>query len=78
MWDNDRFVSLVTGYPSFVAYFNGHHHDGNYGEVKGKHFLNFKGMVETATQTAYAIVEVYKDRIEIVGQGAEPSRSLKI
>jgi predicted phosphodiesterase len=78
MWEHDRFLELVTGYSAFVAYFNGHDHAGNYGEFKGKHFLNFKGMVETATETACAVVEIHADRIDVVGQGREPSRSLRI
>lgn len=76
LWDSGRFVDLVTGYGNVVAYFNGHDHAGNYGEIDGRHFVNFHGMVETERDTAYARVDVYPDRIEIVGQGSEPSRIL--
>lgn len=78
MWGAERFVKLVSARPSFLAYLNGHDHAGNYGTVGGKHFVNFKGMVETATETAYAIVTLYPDRIEIQGFGTEPSRSLPV
>lgn len=78
MWGADRFADLVTRYPGFLAYFNGHDHVGNYGQFRGRHFVNFRGMVETEHDTAYARVDVYADRIEIVGQGTEPSRTLAI
>jgi hypothetical protein len=78
MWGAERFVELVCARPSFLAYFDGHDHAGNYGTVAGKHFVNFKGMVETATDTAYAIVTVRPDRIEIEGFGTEPSRNLAV
>jgi predicted phosphodiesterase len=78
MWDADRFVKLVGARRNFLAYFNGHDHAGNYGIFGGKHFVNFKGMVETATDTAYAIATLHPDRIEIEGFGTEPSRSLAI
>lgn len=78
MWDSERVVELLTGFDNFVAYFNGHNHAGNYGEVKGKHFLNFKGMVDTPSETAYSVVEVHADRIEVRGFGRETDRTLKI
>lgn len=78
MWGAERFVKLVSARRSFLAYLNGHDHAGNYGTFAGKHFVNFKGMVETATETAYAIVTLHPDRIEIEGFGTEPSRSLTI
>lgn len=78
MWGSDRFTDLVTRYPRVLAYFNGHNHVGNYGLFRGKHFVNFRGMIETEHDTAYARVDVYADRIEIVGQGTEPSRTLAI
>ncbi len=78
MWEADRFTGLVTRFPNVLAYFNGHDHAGNYGVLDGKHFVNFRGMVEGETQNAYARVDVYLDRIEIVGQGVEPSRTLAL
>jgi hypothetical protein len=36
----------------------------------------FRGMVEGECDNAFARVDVYLDRIEIVGQGVEPSRVL--
>ena len=78
LWDSQRIVDLLTGFDNFIAYFNGHNHAGNFGEVDGKYFVNFKGMVDTPATTAFSIVEVYGDRIEIRGVGREDSRTLKV
>ncbi|WEX11245.1 metallophosphoesterase [Chelativorans sp. AA-79] len=78
LWDSERIVELLTGHDHVVAFFNGHNHAGNYGEVAGTHFVNFQGMVETPAHNAYAVLEVYEDRLEISGFGREPSRSLRI
>lgn len=76
--DSERLTDFVAKSPNVVAYFCGHHHLGNYAELNGKHFLNFKGMVTTPTTTAYAVVEAYPDRLEVRGVDREPSRTLKI
>jgi len=78
MWDSERIVELITSSDNVVAYFNGHNHMGNYGAIGNKHFVNFKGMVETADTTAYATVAVFDDKIEIKGVDREESRTLTI
>jgi 3',5'-cyclic AMP phosphodiesterase CpdA len=78
MWGAERFVKLATARSSFLAYLNGHDHAGNYGVFASKHFVNFKGMVETATETAYALVTLHQDRIEVQGFGTEPCRRLAV
>lgn len=78
MWDDARLVELFTSHPAFALYMNGHNHAGNYGQIGNQHFVNFKGMVETAAATAYSTVEVYDDRIEILGKGVEESRTLAL
>ena len=54
---------------------NGHNHDGNYGRLAKRHFVTFKGMVDTE-ETAYAVVQVHKDRLEITGFGRQKSMTL--
>jgi 3',5'-cyclic AMP phosphodiesterase CpdA len=76
LWDSERIVKLVCDTPNVVAYFNGHNHAGNYAQKSGKHFLTFRGMVETPTETAYAIIEVLPDRLEVKGFGVQESRTL--
>ena len=55
---------------------NGHNHKGNYGKQKNCHYINFKGMVETEKETAYAVVRCFADRLEIDGYGLEPDQTL--
>lgn len=78
MWDCERIVDLLTSHRHVVAYLNGHNHAGNYGEVGGLHFVNFAGMVDTASDNAYALVEIDGDQFTVTGFGREPSRSLRL
>ncbi|ANM09721.1 MULTISPECIES: metallophosphoesterase [unclassified Rhizobium] len=76
MWDCDHIVALLAAHDNVVAYLNGHNHAGNYGKVGACHFVNFKGVVDTESENAFAIVDVHPDRIEIRGFGREDSRTL--
>lgn len=76
MWDSERIVALLASQGHVVAYLNGHDHAGNYGMAGACHFVNFKGVVDTEKENAFAIVEVHADRIEIRGFGREESRTL--
>jgi len=76
--DSDRMLALLAEHDHVVAYFNGHNHAGNFGNVDGTYYVNFKGMVDTEDSSAYAIVSVYKDRLDITGFGRETSRTLAL
>lgn len=76
LWNAQELVSLLEKYQNIAAYMNGHNHRGNYGTHAGIHFVNFKGMVETESKSAYGIVRCFADRLEIEGYGLEPDRKL--
>ena len=78
LWNDVEVVKLLDKHNSVKAYFNGHHHPGNYVQTKDIHFLTFQGMVRTLNETAFATVEISDTSIVINGKGREPSRSLKI
>jgi hypothetical protein len=78
LWDSERIVALISASDNVVAYFCGHNHAGNYGEIGRKAFVNFKGMVDTPDTTAFSVVEVYPERVEIKGFGREGNRTLTI
>ncbi len=78
MWDSDRILDLFARFDNVVAYFCGHNHDGNYGLAGGTHYVTVKGMVETPDTTAYAIVDVHEDRMEVRGYGREIDRTLSL
>ena len=76
LWNAEQLVALFGKYTNVVAYMNGHNHRGNYGTNSNCHYVNFKGMVETEKDTAYAVVKCFPDRLEIEGYGLEPDREL--
>ena len=76
LWNAEQLVALFGKYTNVVAYMNGHNHKGNYGTHSNCHYVNFKGMVETEKDTAYAVVKCFPDRLEIEGYGLEPDREL--
>jgi len=78
-WDHAQVVELLTAAPCVVAYFAGHDHAGGYAEADGIHFVTVPGMVEAdPAVNAYGVVEVYGDRIEVLGTGELTSRTLAL
>jgi manganese-dependent ADP-ribose/CDP-alcohol diphosphatase len=74
---NYKEVLAVLGkYRNSVAWFNGHNHNGNYGNFNRTHFVTFKGMVETEQQNSFTRVDIYRNSISIVGSGREKSQIL--
>ncbi|KHJ55986.1 phosphatase [Aureimonas altamirensis] len=78
LWNSGEIVDLVLSHRSFAVWMNGHNHAGNYGELDKRHFVNFRGMVDTPDTSAYAIVTLQADRMEIAGFGREENRTLKL
>ena len=58
-------------------YINGHNHAGHYLDSEGLHYLTLDGMVETKDTNAFAIADLYSDRLEINGFGRQGSHILK-
>jgi manganese-dependent ADP-ribose/CDP-alcohol diphosphatase len=77
LWNAPRLLQLLDEHPQVVAYFNGHNHAGNYAQRKGVHYLNLEGIVETADSSAFSIIQVHPDRLELKGFGREQDRVLR-
>jgi len=77
LWNAAALNKLLARYPCVVAYMNGHNHGGNYGLKSNVHYVTLKGMVDT-TETAYSIVEVYEDALQLRGEGRQKDKRLKI
>ncbi len=77
LWNAREVRTLIERYPNVFAYLNGHVHKSQYFLQNGKHYISFRGMVELE-DNAFAIVNVYKDRLEIKGLGKEVSRTLRL
>jgi manganese-dependent ADP-ribose/CDP-alcohol diphosphatase len=69
-------LQILEKHQNIIAWFNGHNHEGNYGNFNMIHFITFKGMVETDSTNSFALVEVYKNKIWIRGNGREKSQIL--
>ncbi len=75
LWNHPQVLRIIENSKCVRAYFAGHDHPGGYAFQRGIHHVTFPGMVESPAN-AYAILKVYKNRIEILGAGQIPSRNL--
>ncbi len=64
-------LSVLENHHNIIAWFSGHNHAGNYGNLNMIHFVTLKGIVESKETNAWALVEVYKNKIWIKGAGRE-------
>ncbi len=76
IWNAADVLALIARHRNVVAWFNGHNHAGAFEVRDGVPFVTLRGMVETATTTAYATARILADRIVLTGHGREPSREL--
>ena len=76
LWDNRQTAALLQRHPCVKAFLAGHHHAGGSDRMGHIPHFTFQGMIE-GTQNHYAIVEVYPDRLQIRGYGAQPSASIQ-
>lgn len=78
LWNKEELMDILSDAQEVVvAYLAGHNHAGNYGYLNGVHYVTLKGMVDTPDETAYGLLEIYKDKLLIKGTGREPSRILQ-
>lgn len=78
LWGYEQLTDLFARSGNVIAYLNGHNHAGNLGRSGNTWYVNFKGMADTEKENSFAVVEVFSDRIEIVGHGREESRTLAL
>jgi len=76
LFNSEEILDIMGRYDNIIAWFNGHNHDGNYGNRNMVHFVTFRGMVETPSTNSFAIVEVYSNKLWIKGSGREKSQIL--
>ncbi|MEZ4898154.1 MAG: metallophosphoesterase [Saprospiraceae bacterium] len=60
---------ILEDHQQVVAVFQGHTHESRQTEIQGIHYLTLLAMVDQSgpENNAYAIAEVYPDRIELIG-----------
>ena len=76
LYNHQEIAAILEASGCVVAYLCGHDHAGGYAERNAIHHVTVQGMIEAPDQNAYAVVDLYDDRIEIRGVGKVPSRTL--
>jgi manganese-dependent ADP-ribose/CDP-alcohol diphosphatase len=76
IWNATEMLAMIDRHPNVIAWINGHNHAGAFAERNGVPFVTMRGMVETATTTAFATARILPDRMVMQGHGREPSREL--
>ncbi len=74
--NDEQLLPELGKFKHLRAFINGHNHDGNYGQYRNLHCLTVHGMVDTQ-ENAYAVANVFPDRLIIEGFGREPDRVMK-
>ncbi len=78
LWNYAEVVALIERHPSVVASFSGHHHAGAEIIRNGIPYITFKSMLHVPDNTAYSIIRLFKDKLEIEGFGREKSRVIAL
>ena len=77
LWNNTEVLDLLKSHNSVIAWIAGHHHEGGYEKAGKIHHLTLKGMVEAKSETSCGIMEVYPDKIILIGYGDQNDRILE-
>lgn len=75
IWNAAEVIAALERHPCVIAWFNGHNHAGAEAVRRGIPYLTFKSILHEPGKTAYALVTVKPDKLEIAGTGREKSRS---
>lgn len=75
--NDNEIMRMIDGYDNIAAFINGHNHGGNFGVRNGVPYVTIEGMLSGKTN-AYAVADVYDDRLVINGYGRVPSRTLYV
>lgn len=67
-------ISLTSKYNCVKATIAGHHHSGAFCEKDSLSNVVVEGMIETADQNAYGIIELFPDKLVLHGYGRMTSR----
>jgi len=76
---NDKeIVETLASYKCVKAVLSGHHHSGYFDVYEGLPCITTQGMIETADQNAYGVLEIYKDKLVLKGRGRTKSYELEL
>jgi len=79
LWNWKELLDLINSYNDVVPFYcAGHYHQGGYYYSNGIHHLTLEAVVEAPNDSnAFAIVDVYKNKIKIRGYGMVKSQTFK-
>jgi manganese-dependent ADP-ribose/CDP-alcohol diphosphatase len=78
LWNETDLRVLLGRHRSPEAWVAGHSHGGDYHLLEGVHHLTLTGMLMTPDSNAFAILNVYDDRLVLEGFGREPARVMPL
>ncbi|MBS0011039.1 MAG: metallophosphoesterase [Bacteroidales bacterium] len=76
IYNREEMLDILAAYDNIIAWFSAHDHKGGYDNSGNIHFVTMKGMVETREDNAWAVLEIYPDKLWLKGSGREISRIL--
>jgi 3',5'-cyclic AMP phosphodiesterase CpdA len=74
--NNREILTLIEKYPVVKAVISGHHHPGNFATYKGIPMITLEGMIETADQNAFGVLELHEDQLDLHGEGRMTARKI--
>ncbi len=77
IWGGNDLAGALADHPAAAVVFSGHYHRGSFRQLAELPMLTLHGMVET-TRSAFAVVAVFTDRLELTGYGRQPDRALQL
>jgi manganese-dependent ADP-ribose/CDP-alcohol diphosphatase len=77
-WNADEVTAVIDRHPCIRAYFNGHNHAGAEKVRNGVPFITFKSLLHEPGLNSYSVIRLFKDKLEIVGNGREQSRVIAL
>lgn len=75
--NNMEILNVIGNYSCVKAIFSGHHHSGHFAYFKNIPVITVEGMVETETENAFGIIELYDRKIVLKGNGRMRSREFE-
>ncbi|WP_286858439.1 MULTISPECIES: metallophosphoesterase [Sphingobacterium] len=74
--NNREILALIEKYPVVKAVISGHHHPGNFATYKGIPMITLEGMIETADQNAFGVLELNDHQLDLHGEGRMTARKI--
>lgn len=77
-WNSPEILAVLQKHSSARAYLCGHNHAGNEVIAGALPCINFKSILHEPGVTAYAVLRLYQNRLDIEGRGREVSREIQL